>query len=115
MTTSPVDSMPVVLRAADQPGVLRRVAGVFEEHGVSIETLRQVPSEREDAPGASLRLITHRARQRDLDATVEALAALDVVRGLVEAHEGQMTVGRSRHGGALFRFTLPGGEPVHMR
>ncbi|WP_283111264.1 ACT domain-containing protein [Micrococcus luteus] len=40
----------VVLRAADQPGVLRRVAGVFEEHGVSIETLRQVPSEREDAP-----------------------------------------------------------------
>jgi homoserine dehydrogenase len=69
----------VVLRAADQPGVLRRVAGVFEEHGVSIETLRQVPSEREDAPGASLRLITHRARQRDLDATVEALAALDVV------------------------------------
>lgn len=72
-------SFMVVLRAADQPGVLRRVAGVFEEHGVSIETLRQVPSEREDAPGASLRLITHRARQRDLDATVEALAALDVV------------------------------------
>ena len=72
-------SFMVVLRAADQPGVLRRVAGVFEEHGVSIETLRQVPSEREDAPGASLRLITHRARQRDLDATVGALAALDVV------------------------------------
>ena len=39
----------------------------------------RVPSEREDAPGASLRLITHRARQRDLDATVGALAALDVV------------------------------------
>ncbi len=40
---------------------------------------------------------------------------LYVVRGLVEAHEGRMTVGRSRHGGALFRFTLPGGEPAHMR
>ena len=72
-------SSMVVLRVADEPGVLRRVAGVFEEHGVSIETLRQVQSEREEAPGASLRLITHRARQRDLDATVEGLAALDAV------------------------------------
>ncbi len=74
-----VTSCLVVLRVADEPGVLRRVAGVFEEQGVSIETLRQVQSDRDDAPGASLRLITHRARQRDLDATVEALAALDAV------------------------------------
>ena len=74
-----VTSGLVVLRVADEPGVLRRVAGVFEEQGVSIETLRQVQSDRDDAPGASLRLITHRARQRDLDATVEALAALDAV------------------------------------
>lgn len=74
-----VTSCLVVLRVADEPGVLRRVAGVFEEQGVSIETLRQVQSDRDDAPGASLRLITHRARQRDLDSTVEALAALDAV------------------------------------
>lgn len=74
-----VTSCLVVLRVADEPGVLRRVAGVFEEQGVSIETLRQVQSDRDDAPGASLRLITHRARQRDLDATVEGLAALDAV------------------------------------
>ncbi len=40
---------------------------------------------------------------------------LYVVRGLVEAHEGRMTVGRSRHGGALFRFTLRGGAPEHLR
>ncbi len=39
---------------------------------------------------------------------------LYVVRGLVEAHEGRMTVGRSRHGGALFRFTLKGGAPDHL-
>ncbi len=39
---------------------------------------------------------------------------LYVVRGLVEAHDGRMTVGRSRHGGAMFRFTLPGGTPEHM-
>jgi len=69
----------VVLKVADQPGVLRRVAAVFEEHGVSIETLRQVQAEGPDGPGASLRLITHRARRRDLDATVAALDALDAV------------------------------------
>lgn len=69
----------VVLRVADEPGVLRRVAAVFEAHEVSIETLRQVQSTDPAAPGASLRLITHRARQRDLDATVAELAALDAV------------------------------------
>ncbi|MCK6094457.1 homoserine dehydrogenase [Micrococcus sp. EYE_162] len=76
-------SCMVVLHVADEPGVLRRVAAVFEEHGVSLETLRQVQSDRAAAPGASLRLITHRARQRDLDATVDALAALDAVHEVV--------------------------------
>ncbi|UBH24245.1 homoserine dehydrogenase [Micrococcus porci] len=71
-------SCMVVLRVADQPGVLRRVAGVFEEHGVSIETLRQVQGA-DDAAGASLRLITHRARQRDLDDVVAELTTLDAV------------------------------------
>lgn len=74
-----VTSCLVVLRVADEPGVLRRVAAVFEEHGVSIETLRQVQSADAATPGASLRLITHRARQRDLDAIVAALASLDAV------------------------------------
>lgn len=69
----------MVLRVDDQPGVLRRVAGVFEDHGVSIETLRQVQGDDDGAPGASLRLITHRARQRDLDAVVADLTALDAV------------------------------------
>lgn len=39
---------------------------------------------------------------------------LYVVRGLVEAHDGRMAVGRSEHGGAAFRFILPGGAPEHM-
>ena len=69
----------VVLRVADQPGVLRRVAAVFEQHAVSIETLRQVRDDDAEIPGASLRLITHRARQRDLDAVVADLTALDAV------------------------------------
>ncbi len=40
---------------------------------------------------------------------------LYVVRGLVEAHGGSITVGRGRAGGAEFRFTLPSGPPEHLR
>jgi signal transduction histidine kinase len=36
---------------------------------------------------------------------------LYVVRGLVEAHGGRVTVGRAESGGAEFRFTLPAGAP----
>jgi signal transduction histidine kinase len=40
---------------------------------------------------------------------------LYVVRGLVEAHDGRISVGVSEHGGARFRFTLPVGTPEHLR
>jgi PAS domain S-box-containing protein len=39
---------------------------------------------------------------------------LYVVRGLVEAHGGNITVGRAAAGGAEFRFTLPAGAPEHV-
>jgi len=39
---------------------------------------------------------------------------LYVVRGLVEAHGGQISVGAARSGGAQFRFTLPSGAPEHL-
>ena len=39
---------------------------------------------------------------------------LYVVRGLVEAHGGRISVGRADGGGALFRFTLPAGAPEHL-
>lgn len=39
---------------------------------------------------------------------------LYVVRGLVEAHGGRITVGRADCGGAQFRFTLPAGVPEHV-
>jgi len=39
---------------------------------------------------------------------------LYIVRGLVEAHGGQITVGRAVTGGAEFRFTLPSGAPEHL-
>ena len=39
---------------------------------------------------------------------------LYVVRGLVEAHGGKISVGRASAGGAQFRFTLPAGAPEHV-
>jgi signal transduction histidine kinase len=39
---------------------------------------------------------------------------LYIVRGLVEAHGGSITVGRAPSGGADFRFTLPSGAPEHV-
>jgi signal transduction histidine kinase len=36
---------------------------------------------------------------------------LYVVRGLVEAHDGEVGVGQAASGGAEFRFTLPAGAP----
>src|SRR3954451_11848571 len=39
---------------------------------------------------------------------------LYLVRGLVEAHGGRITVGRGAKGGAQFRFTLPAEVPEHM-
>jgi signal transduction histidine kinase len=39
---------------------------------------------------------------------------LYVVRGLVEAHGGTISVGRAASGGAEFKFTLPAGAPEHV-
>lgn len=39
---------------------------------------------------------------------------LYVVRGLVEAHDGRISVGRSPSGGARFRFTLPAAVPDYL-
>jgi signal transduction histidine kinase len=38
---------------------------------------------------------------------------LFIVKGLVEAHGGEITAGRARTGGAEFRFTLPAGVPSY--
>jgi len=80
------------LDVADRPGVLAQVATAFAEHGVSIETVRQqqVPAEGDGgAAGASgggaradLVVVTHAAPEAALSATVDALAALPVVRGV---------------------------------
>lgn len=68
----------ISLDVADKPGVLAQCATVFAEHGVSIDTVRQQGKDGE----ASLVVVTHRAPDAALSATVEALRTLDTVRGV---------------------------------
>jgi homoserine dehydrogenase len=72
------------LDVADQPGVLARIAAIFAENGVSIETMRQ--SIHQPSPGAEgtaeLRIITHRATEASLAATVKQVAALPVINSV---------------------------------
>ncbi len=72
----------ISLDVADRPGVLAQVAAAFAEQGVSIETVRQ-QARPEDEGRAKLIIVTHRARDAALAATVDALAALDAVDDVV--------------------------------
>ncbi|MFZ1287194.1 MAG: homoserine dehydrogenase [Candidatus Phosphoribacter sp.] len=75
----------ISLDVADRPGVLAQIATAFAAHDVSIETVRQrqLPPHGGAAARASLVVVTHSATDAALAATVEALAALPVVRGVI--------------------------------
>jgi homoserine dehydrogenase len=66
------------LEVADVVGVLATIAHCFAEHGVSIQTLRQHGREAD----AQLVIVTHRATDAALSATVADLRDLDVVRAV---------------------------------
>ena len=66
----------VSLDVADRAGVLAAVAGVFAEHDVSIQTVRQEGR----GDDATLVVVTHAATDAALAATVAGLRALDIVR-----------------------------------
>ncbi|GAB3116817.1 homoserine dehydrogenase [Streptomyces calidiresistens] len=68
----------ISLDVADKPGVLSQVAAVFADHDVSIDTVRQQGKDGE----ASLVVVTHRAPDAALSATVDTLRGLDTVRGV---------------------------------
>ncbi len=74
--------------AADQPGVLSKISALFAENGVSIETMRQTvhrerdASENGSAASAELRIVTHRASEAALAATVEAINGLDIINSV---------------------------------
>jgi homoserine dehydrogenase len=67
----------VSLDVADRAGVLAQVATEFADHGVSIESVRQQMHGSDDA---ELVIVTHRAADAALSATVEALRGLEIVR-----------------------------------
>ena len=68
------------LCVSDAPGVLARIAGLFGEQGVSIESMNQQAQQGED--GAVLRILTHHSSEAALRSTVEQLRALDSVRSV---------------------------------
>ncbi|MFC4004877.1 homoserine dehydrogenase [Prauserella oleivorans] len=69
----------ISLDVADKPGVLAQVAQVFATHGVSIAAVRQ----RDGRSMASLVVVTHLAPDAALQATVDEIGRLDVVREVV--------------------------------
>ncbi|WP_052848166.1 homoserine dehydrogenase [Streptomyces avicenniae] len=68
----------ISLDVADKPGVLAQCAMVFAGQGVSIDTVRQTGKDGE----AQLVVVTHRAPDAALSATVEELRGLDTVHGV---------------------------------
>jgi homoserine dehydrogenase len=68
----------ISLDVADRAGVLAAVAGVFAAHGVSIATVHQSGRGNE----AVLVIVTHRAPDAALAATVAELRTLDIVRSV---------------------------------
>jgi homoserine dehydrogenase len=79
-----ITSYYIGLDVADQPGVLAKIAQLFAEHGVSIEIMRQTIHRDADSnvESAELRIVTHRASEAALAATVEAVKGLDVINSV---------------------------------
>ena len=63
---------------SDEPGVLAQVATVFGSHGVSIQVMEQSGT----GSDAELCLIVHETTEAALQATLDELGGLDVVRGI---------------------------------
>ncbi|MGP0222871.1 MULTISPECIES: homoserine dehydrogenase [unclassified Paenarthrobacter] len=92
-TTGHVPALPVDasntsyyigLDVADQAGVLARIAHIFAENGVSIEIMRQTihRDSASNVESAELKIVTHRASEAALAATVEAVKGLDVINSV---------------------------------
>jgi homoserine dehydrogenase len=82
----------VRLSAADKPGVLAQIARVFGDNAISIASAIQ-PESDEKTQTAEIVIMTHPAREKDMQAALRKLAKLEVVREVanfirVEAIEG---------------------------
>ncbi len=70
------------MNAADQPGVLAQVTGILGDAGISIEAMQQ----REPAAGetsASLIMLTHSVQEKQMNAAIQKIEALDSINGEV--------------------------------
>ncbi len=63
------------LEVADKAGVLAAIATVFANHGVSIQTVNQAGRNND----AEVTIVTHRATEGELKATVASLKVMDMV------------------------------------
>jgi homoserine dehydrogenase len=74
----------ITLEVTDQPGVLAKVANIFADHQVSIETVEQAVREKDGSmrPTAYLEVGTHAATEASLSAVVKSLAASDSVASI---------------------------------
>ena len=64
------------MRALDRPGVLSAIAGVLSEHDMSIESVIQKGRSEQSVP---LVMLTHQAREADLQNAIKELEGLDVL------------------------------------
>lgn len=70
------------MQAEDRPGVLADVTRILADLEISIEAIRQ----QEPAPGASevpIIMLTHRIRERQMNAAIAKIEALDSIKGKV--------------------------------
>ena len=68
------------LTVADRPGVLAEVTGILGRHQVSIAHLVQDALEPTAGAGVEVVLLTHRAREADIEASVEQIDRLEHVQ-----------------------------------
>ena len=63
--------------AKDKPGVLSKIAGIFGEHNISISSVIQKGRSEQDA--VALVILTHAAKESDIQSAVAEISKLDVV------------------------------------
>lgn len=70
------------LQAADKPGVLAEVTRIFADAGISIEAILQKEPPA-DSPDATVIILTQRVRERQMNAAIARIEALDTISGAV--------------------------------
>lgn len=73
----------ISLTVKDLPGVLAKIANVFADHGVSVETVQQSTGPSHQKQLANLAVMTHAAQEAALSAVVAALRNHDSVEQVV--------------------------------